>query len=107
MISYLKLSRLKLNVQVVENTSNTEHLVIDTNIYANPACLRHSRRKLITHNCIPPQHRQIIFITEWIAPALVPGHPDCRFTFQHTGIRSNPRTTIDRSRYDLHSPQQF
>ena len=27
--------------------------------------IRHSRRSLITHDSIPPRHRQILFLVEW------------------------------------------
>ncbi len=49
---------------VAENLSTTYHLNIDIDM-SNAQRIHHSRRSFITHDCIAPRHRQLIFLVAW------------------------------------------
>ncbi|CAF1042665.1 unnamed protein product [Rotaria sordida] len=50
---------------IAQNLSSTNYLNIDIDMN-DSMYIRSSRQSFITHDCIPPKHKQIIFLTEWI-----------------------------------------
>lgn len=72
--------------------------------------VRHSRHLHLpfqTHDCIPPQHRQIVFITEWADKRGQTSRLSYNYSRDHRSHQSNPKPSIDISHNDLHSPRRM
>lgn len=68
---------------------------------------RHSHLPYNTHDCIPPRHRQLIFITEWADKRGESAQLNYTYTHKHVTDGTEPRPKIDNFHYDLHSPRIF
>ncbi len=75
------------------------------NIAKNVRHSRHSHLPYKTHDCIPPQHRQIIFITEWADKSGQSAELSYNYTHGHDNHNSDPKPWIDHG--DLHSPRRI
>ena len=91
---------------VVENWSSTDHLTIDISM-AQSDNIQHSRGATTTHDCIPPYHRQLIFITEWIAGHRSSSDPTYDLTYQHSTIVTPAKPVVNSYLDDLHTPRLF
>ncbi|CAF0863688.1 unnamed protein product [Rotaria sp. Silwood1] len=108
-IFYTTSGELGLTIFVAENVSITNYLSLDINIQLAKN-VRHSRFigfPNSTHDSIPPRHRQLIFITEWIDKYGESARLRYSYSHIHEKRVTNPRPFIDISQYDLHSPRAF
>ncbi len=98
-----------MKVFVAENLSATSYLIVDIDMSV-ARNVRHSRCNHLpydTHDCIPPRHRQLIFITEWIDTTGQVAQLNYSYSYSHDKRMTDSRPTINSSRYDLHSPRAF
>ncbi|CAF4551610.1 unnamed protein product [Rotaria sp. Silwood2] len=106
MTYYIAPKNLALMLLIVENRSTNYHLNFDTNMIQSRN-IQHSRLSWTTHDCIPPYHRQLIFITEWTDKF----HPMNNFTYNLTYEHSTQITgaipEIDSYLDDVHTPRLF
>jgi len=70
-------------------------------------CIRNSRQSLITHDCIPPRHRQIIFLTEWTNEQNQRGEMNYVYQCSHVNQSNNSVPIIHISENDFHSFRSF
>ena len=68
---------------------------------------RFSHHPHITHDCIPPRHHQIIFITEWANKHGENAQLNYSYSWKHDSRVTDSKPPIDTSKYDLHSPRAF
>ena len=68
---------------------------------------RHSHLPFGTHDCIPPQHRQILFLTEWADKRGQAAQMSYSYSYGHHLRQSQPAPSIDISHNDLHSPRRM
>ncbi|CAF3087405.1 unnamed protein product [Rotaria sp. Silwood2] len=61
---YATSGKSKFVMFIAENLSFSNYLNIDIDMN-DSTYIRNSRQSYITHDCIPPRQRQIIFLTEW------------------------------------------
>ena len=80
---------------------------IDMTIAKNVRHSRHSHLPYKTHDCIPPQHRQLIFITEWADKRGQSAQLNYTYSHGHDTQNSEPIPSIDISHSDLHSPRKI
>ena len=98
--------RFAAQIVVVENQLTNKYLSFNMTI-VDAHSIRHSRHTYRTIDCIPPRHRQLICIIEWIPARGQLAHISY-VTSQ--GIsrgwhQASPIIAIDRN--DLHSPRPF
>jgi hypothetical protein len=98
-----------MKVFIVENLSVTNHLDLDMQMKVGKN-VRHSRCShfpCTTHDCIPPRHRQIVFIAEWADKHGGSSHLDYSYSYRHDKRVTDSRPPIDISQHDIHSPRAF
>lgn len=92
---------------VAENSSLTSYLNLDIDM-SDGIFIRNSRQSLITHDCIPPRHRQIIFLTEWTHEETHQiGQMGYVYQYSHVQDENNPLPTINYIRNDFHSCRSY
>ncbi|CAF1530269.1 unnamed protein product [Rotaria sp. Silwood1] len=106
-IVYTTSGKLGLKMLIAENQSDTHNLIFDVDVqYAkNVRHSRHSGFPYNTHDCIPPRHRQIIFLTEWVDRHGELASLNYAYSYSHDKRMSNPKPSIDTSQHDFHSPR--
>ncbi|CAF1267771.1 unnamed protein product [Rotaria magnacalcarata] len=106
-IVYTTSGKLGLKMLIVENQSNQYNLIFDVDVQLakNVHHSRHSSFPYNTHDCIPPRHRQIIFITEWIDKHGESACLNYSYSSSHDKRTSEPRPPIDTFQHDFHSPR--
>jgi hypothetical protein len=77
------------------------------NIAINVRHSRHSHLPYKTHDCIPPQHRQLIHITEWADKRGQSSQLNYTYSHRHHTDETDPQPPIDIDRCDIHSPRQI
>ena len=87
---------------IAENLSLTNHLNLDVDT-SDAICIRNSRQSFITHDCIPPGHRQIIWLTEWTHEGNQAAKMNYVFQFSHVKQTNDSVPAIDISQDDFHS----
>lgn len=107
-IVYTTSGKLGLKMLIVENPSDQYNLIFDVDVQLakNVHHSRHSNFPYNTHDCIPPRHRQIIFITEWIDKRGESACLNYSYSCSHHKRTSDPRPSIDISQHDFHSPRE-
>jgi hypothetical protein len=70
-------------------------------------CIRNSRQSLITHDCIPPHHRQIIFLTDWTNEQNQQGEMNYVYQCSHVKQSNHSVPIIQISENDFHSFRSF
>ncbi|CAF3070054.1 unnamed protein product [Rotaria sp. Silwood2] len=106
-IVYTTSGNLGLKILIAGNQSNTHNLIFDVNVQ-HAKNVRHSRHNGLpynTHDCIPPRHRQIVFLTEWIDRHGESASLNYAHSYSHDKRTSDPKPPIDTSQYDFHSPR--
>ncbi len=68
---------------------------------------RHSHLPYKTHDCIPPQHRQLIYITEWADKRGQSAQLNTSFSYVHDTHKTDPQPSIDIDHGDIHSPRKI
>ncbi len=91
---------------VVENWSTSNYLNIDTNM-THSSSVHHSRHSSITHDCIPPYYRQLIFITEWTDKPHSSSCPEYHLTYEHNTQITDAKPIVSSYLDDLHTPRLF
>jgi len=91
---------------IAENLSFTKYLNLDVDM-SDGICLRNSRQSLITHDCIPPHHRQIIFFTEWTNEKNQKAEFNYVYEYSHVEQSNNSVPTINIVQNDFHSYRSF
>ncbi|CAF1101217.1 unnamed protein product [Rotaria sordida] len=106
-IVYTTSGELGLKMLIVENQSDTHNLMFDVNVQhaKNVRHSRHSGFPFNTHDCIPPRHRQIVFLTEWINRHSESASLNYAYSYSHDKRMSDPKPPIDTSKRDFHSPR--
>ncbi|CAF0817246.1 unnamed protein product [Adineta ricciae] len=89
-------------VFIAENLSTTDYLNIELDL-SDSACIQSSRQAFITHDCIPPQHRQIIFFTEWTDTHNETPRFQYTFDYSYARLASQSIPVIDIHQHDFHS----
>ncbi|CAF3665498.1 unnamed protein product [Rotaria sp. Silwood1] len=92
----------KLTIMVIENLSTTYHLNVDVDM-SESRNIRHSRNSFVTHDCIPPQHRQIICITEWIMQPGQSGRQSFKYSRQLVKNQSESIPPVRDTTDDIHT----
>ncbi len=77
------------------------------NIAKNVRHSRHSHLPYKTHDCIAPQHRQLIYITEWADKRGQPSQLSYTYSYGHDNHKTESKPPIDISNGDLHSPRSI
>lgn len=98
-----------MTIFVVENSSPSRYFYTDVNmdIAVNVRHSRHRHLPYQTHDCIPPLHRQIVFITEWADKRGQSSKLSYSYTYGHHSHKSDPKPLVDISHSDLHSPRKI
>lgn len=65
--------------------------------------IQSSRQAFITHDCIPPQHRQVIFFIEWTDTHKKTPRFQYTFDYSFTKQASQSIPVIDTYQHDFHS----
>ncbi|CAF3762324.1 unnamed protein product [Rotaria sordida] len=106
-IVYTTSGELGLKMLIVENQSDTHNLIFDVDVQhaKNVRHSRHSGFSFNTHDCIPPRHRQIVFLTEWIDRHGESASLNYAYSYSHDKRMSDPKPPIDTSKHDFHSPR--
>lgn len=91
---------------IAENLSFSKYLNLDIDM-SDGICVRNSRRSLIIHDCIPPQHRQIIFLTEWTNEKDQQAKLNYVYQYLHVQQSNASVPFIDIFQNDLHSYRSF
>jgi hypothetical protein len=91
---------------IIENWSSSNYLNIDINM-DHSENIQHSRDSSITHDCIPPYHRQLIFITEWAGEHRSSSCPTYNLTYGHTTHINEAKPAVSIYSDDLHTPRLF
>ncbi|CAF3878990.1 unnamed protein product [Rotaria sp. Silwood2] len=108
-VFYTTSGKLGMKIFIVENVSIKNYLSLDIDVQLAKN-VRHSRLIKFpnsTHDCIPPRHRQVICITEWIDKHGESACLDYKYSHQHENQATDPRPPINISQYDMHSPRGF
>lgn len=86
--------------------SSTDFLNIEIDLN-DSVCVRSSRNSLSTYDCIPPRHRQIIFLIEWTNEQGQRAKMDYMFRAKHVK-QSNPSVPdVYNNRNGFHSFRPF
>lgn len=106
-IVYTTSGEVSLKMLVVENQSTTRFLNFDVSVQRakNIHHSRHAHFPYNTHDSIPPGHRQIIFITEWIDKRGESASLNYSYTYIHDKKPSDHVPAVDISQHDFHSPR--
>jgi hypothetical protein len=91
---------------VVENWSTSNHVNIDINI-THSSNIQYSRCSSTTHDCIPPYHRQLVFINEWIGEHRSLNYPKYDVTYKHNMQITDAKPAVSSYLGDLHTPRLF
>jgi len=91
---------------IIENWSSSNYLSIDTNM-SHLKNIQHSRYSSITHDCIPPYHRQLIFITERTGEHRSFTSQTYNLTYEHTTQITDAKPVVSSYLDDLHTPRIF
>jgi hypothetical protein len=91
---------------IAENLSLTNYLNLDIDM-SDGKYIRNSRQSFITHDCIPPHHRQIVFLTEWANEKDQEAKMSYAFQYSHVRQSNNSVPTVDVFRDDFHSFRPF
>jgi len=91
---------------IAENLSSTYYLNLDIDM-SDGIGISNSRRSLITHDCIPPSHRQIVFLTEWTQQPNETAKMDYAFQYLHVNRSNNSVPAINSFQNDFHSFRPF
>jgi hypothetical protein len=91
-----------LRIIVAENLSTTHHLKIGIDA-SKSTYIHHSRNSLVTHDNLPPCHRQLIGIIEWINKVGQPGSLHYEYTRRITKDKSESEPPIHTAMNDIHS----
>lgn len=94
---------------VVENQSTTNYLNFDVDVQLAQH-VRHSRHAKLpynSHDCIPPRHRQVVFVTEWVDRNGEPSRLNLSYSYSHDKRATDARPPIDTFQHDFHSPRAF
>lgn len=96
-----------MTIFIAENLSLTTYLNLDIDI-SESVFVRNSRQSLITHDCIPPCHRQIVFLTEWTHEE---NHQIAQmsyaYEYSHVNQANNSVPSINNFQNDFHSYRSF
>ncbi|CAF2630577.1 unnamed protein product [Rotaria sp. Silwood2] len=108
-IVYTTRGKLGFKMLIVENRSHTHNLNFDVDVQLsrNVRHSRHSSFPYNTHDCIPPRHRQIIFLAEWIDRSGESASLNYAYSSIHDKQKRDPVPPIDTSQNDFHSPRTF
>jgi hypothetical protein len=106
MTYYITPKEIDSMLLIVENCSSSDYLTIDTRMTQSNN-IQHSRDSSATHDCIPPYHRQLIFITEWTGEHHSSRYPTYNFTYEHTTHMNHAIPVINNDLDDLHTPRLF
>jgi hypothetical protein len=91
---------------IAENLSSTDFLNIEMDLN-DSIRVANSRKSLSTYDCIPPRHRQIIFLVEWTNEYSEPAKMDYVYKFHHVKQSNNSIPEIFNSQNDFHSFRPF
>ncbi|CAF4873840.1 unnamed protein product [Rotaria sp. Silwood1] len=106
---YISSGKLGSKIFIVENLSTTKWLSLDMDI-KHATNVHHSRLINLpnkSHDCIPPRHRQVVFIAEWTEKQGKSAILNYSYSYRHEKQATDPRPSINISQYDLHSPRAF
>jgi hypothetical protein len=103
---YVTPTSIESMILIVENWSTNDMLNIDVNI-THARNIQYSRNSSITHDCIPPRHRQLIFINEWNVEHRSWNYPAYNLTYKHNMQITDAKPTFNRFLDDLHTPRPF
>jgi hypothetical protein len=106
MTYYVTPKEIKTMFLIIENWSSSNYLSIDTDM-SHLKNIQHSRYSSNTHDCIPPYHRQLIFITEWIGEHHSFTSPTYNLTYGHTTQITDAKPVVSSYFDDLHTPRIF
>jgi hypothetical protein len=65
--------------------------------------IRNSRQSLITHDCIPPRHRQIVFLVEWTNEQNQVAQMNYVHQFSYDRQSNNSVPAVNNFQNDFHS----
>ena len=91
---------------IAENLSLTNYLNFDIDM-SDGKYIRNSRQSFITHDCIPPHHKQIVFLIEWTHQQDQKPNMNYNFLFSHVRESNNSVPSIDAFENDFHSSRSF
>jgi hypothetical protein len=91
---------------IAENLSLTNYLNLDIDM-SDGRYIRNSRQSFITHDCIPPHHKQIVFLIEWANEQDQQAKMNYQFQFSHVRQSNNSVPSIDVFQNDFHSCRSF
>ncbi len=91
---------------IAEYLSLVNYLNIDIDM-SDGTYIRNSRQSLITHDCLPPRHRQIIFFTEWTHEENQIAQMNYVYRYSHVKLLNNSVPIIHLSKNDFHSYRAF
>ncbi len=91
---------------VVENRSSSNSLSISTTM-AQLNNIRYSRDSEVALDCIPPRHRQLIFIAEWTNEHRSSSYPAYDFDYEHITQKNHAKSIVRSDSDNLHTPRPY
>jgi hypothetical protein len=106
MTYYITPKEIQSKLLIIENWSSSNYLTIDTSMTRSNN-IQYSRDSSVTHDCIPPYHRQLIFIAEWTGEHRSASYPTYHFTYEHITHMNHTKSVVNSDLDDLHTPRLF
>lgn len=91
---------------IAENLSTIDFLNVEIDLNDSIRIVN-SRKSLSTYDCIPPRHRQIIFLVEWINEYGEKAKMDYSYRFQHVKQLRSSVPEVFNKQNDFHSFRPF
>lgn len=98
-----------MKIFIAENVSTSRYLNVDINM-TTARNVRHSRHAHLpyhTRDCIPPEHRQLIFLTEWADKHGQSAQMKYSYSHRFDHQQREAVPSVDIPRGDLHSPRRI
>ncbi len=103
---YVTTSEYDFTIFIAENLSSTDFLNLEIDLN-DSIRIRNSRNSLSTYDCIPPRHRQIIFLIEWTNEYGQTAKMEYLYRSQHVKQANNSIPEIYNAQNDFHSFRPF
>lgn len=91
---------------IIENLSPVEFLNLEIDLN-DSIRIRNSRTALSTFDCVPPRHRQIIFLVEWANKVGEKAKLEYIYRSQHVKQARQSIPEIFHNQHDFHSFRPF
>ncbi|CAF1106978.1 unnamed protein product [Rotaria sordida] len=103
---YVTTKEYDFTMFIAENLSTTDFLNLEMDLN-DSRYIRNSRKSLSTYDCIPPRHRQIVFLIEWTNEEGQRARMDYLYRSQYVKHANHSIPEIYNKQNDFHSFRPF